>query len=548
MRSSKGAIEHVLYQSLSKVTKSYTLLIDTDNQILHHTQPLPAYVKITKTSSSLLDSLPTSLSSAIVYQLEQLTANNSNLESSTINFLNGQDIILASLIIERFSEESQQFLIHITETYRSLYRPFPVVETEKHLRHYQHEIATLRRGLIDTKETLEIVLRQFRTTSENMNEANEQFLELTTQLENRNKKLANREHFIHRITEISPGIIYVYDLVQQANSFSSESIGRVLGYSDKEVKAMGNLVLPTLILPEDLARTSAHHQALIEANDDNYRIVEYRMRSKSGRVRWYASYDKIFERNEANEPTKIIGIAQDITEQKKASLELEKVNAELKTFAYAASHDLKEPLNTVTMIVEMLQMELEDTKASTQELLGMLRASTGRMRSLITDLLEYALLGKEDAQYERLAVGEIVAEVLSDLDDAINRNEAKITKESLPSIAANPPQLKRLFQNLISNALKYRTPERSPIIHIGVEEEEQAWVFSIKDNGIGIAEEYQSKIFQVFQKLHSRDQYEGTGIGLASCQRIIENHKGEIWVRSESGKGATFYFSIPKNL
>ncbi len=537
-----------LYQELSKAAKAFTILIDEAYRVQLHTETLPNYVTPQIENTLLAQYLPPALFASIQQQILAQKEHRKTSSSESTTFIYTHFFILVNISIQQIEHDGIVcFAITITEINRNSEHPLRD-SSDKQIQEYRQENAALAQGLGHTKEALQIVLKEFERISQEMEVANTRFLEITNKLNTRTKEAENREHFIQRITDISPGVIYVYDLTTQKNVFSSGSIGTMLDYSETEVLAMGDQVLPQLILPEDFPKAIEHHTTLAKLKDDSYKILEYRMRSKKGRVRWYSSYDKIFERNEEGFPTKIIGIAQDITEQKNVLIEVERINDELKRFSYAASHDLKEPLNTITTIIELLPDMLGEVSEEAQEFLSMLDGSTTRMRRLITDLLDYALLENEKISFESLDLNQLVAEVKNDLHDAIKRTNATLTSTVLPTLSANAAQLKRLFQNLISNALKYHAPNRTPYIDISAEKKQGYWLFSIRDNGIGIAEENQAKIFQVFQKLHSSREYEGTGIGLASCQRIIENHQGEIGVRSILGEGSTFYFSIPMDL
>ncbi|MEM9990956.1 MAG: ATP-binding protein [Bacteroidota bacterium] len=537
-----------LHQSLAEVLDAYALLIDTACYVLEHTSPLPAYISTTTTPAPLATLMPAALASAITNCCVRMQENERNTLEEYIHFIDQTDIVQVRMVLKRSVNGTDKFVVNIQEIHRSPDHPFATTPpTSEQLERHKIEIAELQKSIAKKNEIVDIILRQFEWSNESMNQINLRFDRLTQALEAKNEELKEHQHFVDRIVDISPGILYVYSLAEQRNVYASASVGKILGYSSTEIEQMGQHILPSLILPEDLPQVSKHHQQLVMNNSDEHQLIEYRMRSKSGRIRWYASYDKIFERNSDGHPTKIIGIAQDISQQKKINLELTRANGELKTFAYAASHDLKEPLNTISTIIELLHVEMNVDNEETQQLLDLLSSSTIRMRNLISDLLDYALLGKEDMQYAVVNLNDIVAEVLDDLNATIQRRSAQVSFAPLPILHANSAQLRRLLQNLISNALKYAKAQVVPTVHLSVSEEENAWVFSIQDNGIGIAEEHQNKIFQVFQKLHNRDEYEGTGIGLATCQRIIQNHKGDIWVESILGKGATFYFSLPKH-
>ncbi len=226
-------------------------------------------------------------------------------------------------------------------------------------------------------------------------------------------------------------------------------------------------------------------------------------------------------------------------------LQLVSKNKELEQFTYIASHDLQEPLRSVTSFSQLLDEEYRDKigEEGGQYLDFLMEAST-RMRNLIKGLLDYSRLGRE-AQLVTIKAGDVLAEVLVDLSTAITESKAAITIDALPTITGYETEFRQLMQNLMSNAIKFRRPGFDPEIHVSAQRKGNGWEFSIKDNGIGIELEHQKKIFLIFQRLHNRSLYEGTGIGLANCQKIVELHGGTIRVESTKGQGSNFCFTIP---
>ncbi|MDF2192279.1 ATP-binding protein [Paraflavitalea sp. CAU 1676] len=224
--------------------------------------------------------------------------------------------------------------------------------------------------------------------------------------------------------------------------------------------------------------------------------------------------------------------------------ELERKNKELEQFAYVASHDLQEPLRTTTGFVEALRKQYKgrlDDHAD--KYLDYIAQSAERMKTLIKDLLDYSRIGREKL-FVPVHCNNLLAEVKADLDTVIQESKAVITVGELPVVHALPTELKLLFQNLISNSIKFRRAGVAPVIHIDVQADKASWKFSVKDNGIGMDPGYQDRIFIIFQRLHTRQDYEGSGIGLAHCKKIVELHGGSIWVDSVPGQGSTFYFTI----
>jgi signal transduction histidine kinase len=226
--------------------------------------------------------------------------------------------------------------------------------------------------------------------------------------------------------------------------------------------------------------------------------------------------------------------------------EAKQSNHDLEQFAYIASHDLQEPLRAVDGYVKLLQRrfpQLVDAKAL--EYINGAAEGASRMERLINDLLAFSRVGTRGGVFSPADLDAILNEALHNLQTSIKSAEAKVTRDPLPTLAVDATQTMQLFQNLIGNAIKFRG-ERSPEIHVGAQQEPGRWVFSVRDNGIGIEPEYFDRIFEVFQRLHTRKHYPGTGIGLAICKKIVERHDGAIWVKSEPGQGSTFYFSLPE--
>lgn len=227
--------------------------------------------------------------------------------------------------------------------------------------------------------------------------------------------------------------------------------------------------------------------------------------------------------------------------------ELERKNKELEQFAYVASHDLQEPLRTTTGFVEALRKQYKGMlDEHADRYLDYIAQSSDRMKTLIKDLLDYSRIGREK-QFVPVNCNVLLTEVLCDLDTVIRESQAVIEVGELPVVNAFPTELKLLFQNLISNSIKFRSRGIPPSIRVEVLPRNGYWKFSVQDNGIGIDPSHQDRIFIIFQRLHNRDVYEGSGIGLAHCKKIVELHGGEIWVESAAGKGSTFFFTIAEH-
>ncbi|MEB3359537.1 MAG: ATP-binding protein [Synechococcales bacterium] len=226
--------------------------------------------------------------------------------------------------------------------------------------------------------------------------------------------------------------------------------------------------------------------------------------------------------------------------------DLERSNAELKKFAYVASHDLQEPLNQVANFVQLLEMRYDAAlDQDAKEFIGFAVDGVSLMQTLIDDVLAYSKVDLKGIEWELTDVESSLGQALSNLRGRIAETGATITHDPLPTIVADNTQLMQLFQNLVGNAIKFKHPDRPPQIHIGVDRQEEHWLFSVADNGIGIDPQFSDRIFVIFQRLHTRDEYPGSGMGLAICKKIVECHRGTIRVESTPGNGATFYFTIP---
>lgn len=250
-----------------------------------------------------------------------------------------------------------------------------------------------------------------------------------------------------------------------------------------------------------------------------------------------------------------VAVNRDITDQieiekalRERTRSLEASNEDLAQFAYAASHDLQEPLRMITSYLQLIALQYQDQlDDEAKEFIGFAVDGAARMRQLIIDLLTYSRIGQQNQGFGQVALEKILQQVLFNLEIQIQEANIAITHDPLPTIIANKTQMLQLLQNLISNAIKFRR-EESPKIHLSAKQEATSWVIQVSDNGIGIEPELTEKIFDIFQRLHTREEYSGTGIGLAICKKIVQKHRGEIWVSSESGVGSTFSFSIPSNL
>jgi PAS domain S-box-containing protein len=305
----------------------------------------------------------------------------------------------------------------------------------------------------------------------------------------------------------------------------------------------------SLIHPEDRGRVWERIQCALAG--EPYQI-EFRVVQPGGQVRWLTTNGAVLFDGQRR-PLRMFGATVDVTERKAAENELQRVNdelrranADLQQFAYAAAHDLQEPLRNIALYAQLLAMRYEgQLDEQGDEILAATRDSAVRMQMLVQDLLTYAHVAGGDRAAAAVDCNAVLQAALRNLDAAIVESGAVVTSGPLPEIRAHESNMIEVFQNLIGNAIKYRGP-RLPRIHVSAEQQSGVWIFSISDNGMGIPPEYQDRIFGVFKRLHGRE-IAGTGIGLAICKRIVERYGGRIWVESAGeGKGATFRFTIPQ--
>ena len=350
--------------------------------------------------------------------------------------------------------------------------------------------------------------------------------------------------------------------------FYSHQWKAMLGYADHEV-GIGLDEWDSRVHPEDKDQCYADMKHHMNGHTLMYQN-EHRVRCKDGSYKWILDRGKVVEQDAEGNPQRMIGTHADITARKQAEAalhqlnerlesnvqertrqleerahELERSNAELEQFAYVASHDLQEPLRTISSYTELLAEEYgTHLDGEAHEYMDFIVDGATRMQQLIKDLLAFSRVGTRGKEFAPMSCNTIIQKVLGNLKLAIEECHGVITYDDLPEIVADKSQIQQLFQNLISNALKFRS-EETPRIHISAILKEHEWEFCVRDNGIGIDPEYFEQIFEIFQRLHSRRHYDGTGIGLAICRKIVERHGGHMWIDSTPGNGASFYFTLP---
>jgi PAS domain S-box-containing protein len=256
--------------------------------------------------------------------------------------------------------------------------------------------------------------------------------------------------------------------------------------------------------------------------------------------RWVA------ERDADGEMIRILESNNDITERVRAQAQLRRANQDLEHFAYSASHDLREPLRTVSLYAELLASRSSGKlDGDSRMFLDQVSRGAKQMETLLSGLMVYAEAAGQEKSADAIDAAGVLGDVLAGLARAIEESGAQVIFDPLPMVAIHRVHLQQIFQNLIGNAIKFRRADQPPIVKVKADQENANWLFCVADNGIGIAPEYQERIFGLFHRLHSAEQYSGAGIGLALCHRIVELYGGRIWVESQPGQGSSFYFTLP---
>ena len=374
------------------------------------------------------------------------------------------------------------------------------------------------------------------------------------------EEIKNAKERYDLITKVTHEAIYDWDLLTNSLEWS-DAYYSSFGYKIPN-KESGLAHWENQLYPEDKETVTENLEKALAAKEVKFWEFEYRLVKANKEVSNVIDRGIITRDNEGH-AIRMIGSLQDITEIKKNERILEELNsklklhanelaisnAELEQFAYIASHDLQEPLRMVTSFLTQLNKKYKDQlDPKAQQYIYFATDGAIRMRQILLDLLEYSRVGRMDYHLEKIDLNILLTDIIKLHSGLISDLNGKVLFNDLPSIYAAPSPIQRVISNLITNALKYQKKGNIPVINITVEEDKEYWQINVQDNGIGIAKQFFEKIFVVFQRLHSKDEYSGTGIGLAICRKIIENHGGKIWLTSKLNEGSTFHFTIKKQI
>lgn len=470
-----------------------------------------------------------------------------NYKSSMINMVNVGDsfeyeINERTLNLENFKANSalKKHAISTSEKWKKLYKTTEAVlkeskkseaEKQAELDKRNEELENRNKAIKDQKDIITSQKDSINEISYTANEREQLINLLSSRSDLQEQKLESKIALERELEKTILEQVAILEAQEEKINLSKQRIQKQtdsIAFQNSEIDKNASLL-------------KKKNKEIVTQQKFNYLLTSLIFLSLLGAFLIYRNY-KISNKNSKVLKDKNIAIL-------KQSLELEAKNNELEQFAYIASHDLKEPLVTISSLIDLLVDDYTDTLDEEGKMsLNFVKESSDRMRKLIDAILAYSRLGKSKA-YSSVDCNVVIETLKGDLQHVIKRTNTQIEIDKLPIINGAELEIRLLFQNLISNGIKFTKPDVTPLVSISakkvIKDDSNFWQFAVSDNGIGIPEKHQERIFSIFQRLHSREEYEGTGIGLAHCKKIVESHGGKIWLSSEEGKGTTFYFTVP---
>jgi len=388
---------------------------------------------------------------------------------------------------------------------------------------------------------------------------------LEEKVASRTEELRQSRAFLESILNAIQGVVYVYDFEQQKIIFINENIFEATGFSPKEIQESGYEIYKSLVHPDDLELFESHREKVKNQNE-GISQVEYRLKNKEGKWTNIISRDLVFKRDSKGNSIQYIAATTDISDIKSANerllqnnQQLEYKNKELASFTSIASHDLKEPLRKISIFSKLISdRESEGLTDNAKYNLDRIIVSSDRMQQLVDDLLSYSQINVNDIVYTKTDLNVLLDKVQSNLKETIEETNTTIEISKLPTVSTIPSQFQQVFDNLLNNAMKYSRTNQAPKIKIycekiqggeikdlGADVSLDYYKIAIEDNGIGFPDAFKEKIFEPFKRLHGKDEFSGTGIGLAICKKIIMSHKGFITAESDEKTGSVFMIYLP---
>ncbi|MGC9400660.1 MAG: MASE3 domain-containing protein [Anaerolineae bacterium] len=380
----------------------------------------------------------------------------------------------------------------------------------------------------------------------NLQKQNEQLEAEITERKRAENALRESETRYRRLAESTEAVLWEYDILSDRWTYVAPQVTRMLGYPPEAWTDLQFWV--DHLHPEDRKGAVPYCFECTQRGEPH--TFEYRFLKKDGSAAWIRDVVSVEMRE--GKPVKLRGFMIDITGPKRAeqqikhyAAELERSNEALEQFAYIVSHDLQEPVRTVKGYLELLAKRYQDQlDEKAERYLNYAWDSAAHMEKMIRALLDLSRVGTREKILTSTDIEEVLESALRSLRRVLEESKAEVTHDPLPTVMADKAQLVQVFQNLIANAVKFRREDRPPKVHVAATRTDERWRFSVTDNGIGIEPAQTDYIFQIFQRLHTEEEYPGLGIGLALCKRIVEGHGGRIWVESKPNHGSTFYFTL----